>query len=124
MGERLRRILERADELVLVAAAPDGTVMGWAHGAEQRFLESASCCELLGLVVDREWRRHGVGRALVAAMEAWARTRGVTRISVRSNVARVESHPFYEGIGYTRAKTQHMYLKPLPPSLVRRPIPP
>lgn len=107
-----------------MAAGPDGTVIGWAHAAEQRFLGSAPCCELLGLVVDREWRRHGVGRALVAAMEEWARARGLTRMSVRSNVARGESHPFYEGIGYARAKTQRVYRKPLPPSGAGRPTPP
>jgi hypothetical protein len=32
---------------------------------------------------------------------------------VRSNVERVESHPFYEGIGYQRTKTSHIYRKEL-----------
>jgi hypothetical protein len=34
-------------------------------------------------------------------------------ISVRSNVARLESHPFYERLGYVRTKTQHAYAKQL-----------
>jgi hypothetical protein len=37
----------------------------------------------------------------------------VTEISVRSNVVRLEFHPFYEHLGYRRAKTQHVYRKPL-----------
>jgi hypothetical protein len=30
-------------------------------------------------------------------------------------VLRVESHPFYERLGYARSKTQHAYLKRLYP---------
>ena len=80
---------------------------------EQRYLEASTRCELLGLVVDLEHRRRGVGQQLVAAMERWALGRGLTEISVRSNVVRAESHPFYERLGYQRTKTQHVYRKPL-----------
>jgi GNAT superfamily N-acetyltransferase len=113
LAERLADILERPDELVLVACRIDGTVIGWVHGAEQRFLEADLRCELLGLVVDSAHRRRGVGQELVAAVEQWARTRGLGEISVRSNVARAGSHPFYERLGYRRIKTQHVYRKPL-----------
>jgi GNAT superfamily N-acetyltransferase len=54
-----------------------------------------------------------VGRALVAEVEGWASARGLREVSVRSNVARAESHPFYERLGYVRAKTQHVYRKVL-----------
>jgi predicted N-acetyltransferase YhbS len=30
-------------------------------------------------------------------------------------VVRAESHPFYERLGFARVKTQHAYLKPVPP---------
>jgi GNAT superfamily N-acetyltransferase len=101
------------DELVLVACSPAGAIIGWAHGAEQRFLEAGARCELLGLVVDSGHRREGVGQRLVAAVERWAEERGLGEISVRSNVVRVESHPFYERLGYRRVKTQHVYRKPI-----------
>ena len=41
------------------------------------------------------------------------RRRGLGVIAVRSNVARTESHPFYERLGYVRTKTQHAYRKHL-----------
>jgi GNAT superfamily N-acetyltransferase len=113
LTERLAKILERTDELVAVARSFNGAVVGWVHGAEQRYLEASTRCELLGLVVDLEHRRRGVGQQLVAAMERWALGRGLTEISVRSNVVRAESHPFYERLGYQRTKTQHVYRKPL-----------
>jgi GNAT superfamily N-acetyltransferase len=112
MRERLATVLGRSDETVLVAHV-SGLVIGWIHGAEQRFLEAEARCELLGLVVSQDHRRQGVGQQLVRAVEWWARNRGITEVSVRSNVVRPESHPFYERLGYDRIKTQHVYRKKL-----------
>ena len=49
--------------------------------------------------------------SLMAAAEEWAVAHGFDEVILRSNVARPESHPFYESLGYTRTKTQHAYLK-------------
>lgn len=114
LGSRLDRLLHRAGDVILVAEAPACGVVGWLHGAEQELLESGRRCEILGLVVDPAHRGHGVGRLLVAAVEAWAAARGLALMAVRSNVARSESHPFYERLGYVRVKTQHAYRKRLP----------
>lgn len=113
LADRLGRLLARAGEVVLVAETAPGRVVGWVHGAEQELLESGRRCEILGLVVDESQRARGVGRRLVQAVEAWAAARGLDRMAVRSNVARAESHPFYERLGYVRAKTQHAYRKRL-----------
>lgn len=110
MSERLRDLQARDDNAVFVAVEDD-RVVGWIHGAEHELLEVGRLCEILGLVVDASSRRTGAGRALVAAVERWAASRGLPRVSVRSNVVRVESHPFYERLGYTRVKTQHSYRK-------------
>ena len=112
MTERLAHLLARDDNAVFVAVDGDATV-GWAHAAEHELLEVGRLCEILGLVVDASARRSGAGRALVAAIEQFAASRGLRQVSVRSNVVRVESHPFYERLGYTRVKTQHSYRKNL-----------
>jgi len=114
-ADRLERMLARDDNTVLVAT--DGQeVIGWLHGAEHELLETGRHCEILGLIVDARARRGGVGHLLIAAVEAWAASRGIDQIAVRSNIVRVESHPFYEGLGYTRVKTQHAYGKRLRPA--------
>lgn len=113
MAERLDKLRTRSDHCVFVVEDLDGVAQGWIHGMEQIALESGSWAEIMGLVVAREARGGGVGRALVATVEAWARERGLTMIKVRSNVARAESHPFYERLGYARFKTQHIYRRPL-----------
>jgi GNAT superfamily N-acetyltransferase len=113
IAQRLRRLLERTEEVVLVAELAPGRVVGWLHAAEQELLESGRRCEILGLVVDGDHRDQGVGRRLVDAVESWASTRGLEQMAVRSNVVRTESHPFYERLGYVRTKTQHAYRKRL-----------
>jgi GNAT superfamily N-acetyltransferase len=113
LADRLGHLLEREGEIVLVAELIPGDVVGWVHGSEQLLLESGRRCELLGLVVDARYRGRGVGRRLVAAVEDWAAARGLDQMAVRSNVARTESHPFYERLGYVRVKTQHSYRKSL-----------
>jgi GNAT superfamily N-acetyltransferase len=112
LSSRLERLLARTEDAVFVAEAESG-VVGWIHGAEQELLESGRRCEILGLVVDGAYRSQGVGRILVTAVEQWAASRGLEQVTVRSNVARTESHPFYQRLGYVRIKTQHAYRKAL-----------
>ena len=112
MARRLAGILAHETHAVVVAEVA-GEVVGWIHGAEQQMLEFDVRCEILGLVVAADQRGQGVGRRLVEAVEEWARTRGLSGVSVRSIVIRPESHPFYERIGYVRVKTQHAYRKKL-----------
>lgn len=108
---RLERLLARAEHIVLVAELPTEEVVGWIHAAEHDILEVGRFCEILGLVVAADQRGEGVGRRLVEHVEGWATGRELRHVSVRSNVARPESHPFYERIGYARVKTQHVYRK-------------
>lgn len=112
MAPRLRAVLADANRPVIVASAKS-VLLGWI-GLERRLsLEGGDQAEIVGLVVDARARRAGVGAALVEAAEHWARGLGYGQLVVRSNIARVESHPFYEKHGYVRRKTSHVYAKPL-----------
>jgi GNAT superfamily N-acetyltransferase len=113
MAQRLDRVLARPEDVIFVADEPPAGIIGWIHGAERDTLESDLRCEILGLVVDSRHRSRGVGRGLVAAIEQWAAARGLEEVAVRSNVTRIESHPFYEHLGYVRVKTSHIYRKPV-----------
>lgn len=115
LANRLARLLARDESVVFVAVAPSGEVVGWIHALELELLEVERHCEIAGLVVDAAYRGQGVGRQLVEAAERWAAARGHGEMSVRSNVVRIESHPFYERMGYRRIKTQHAYRKALGP---------
>jgi GNAT superfamily N-acetyltransferase len=111
MKGRLEGILPKPDHIVLVAETPSTLVVGWIQATGQHILEVGSFCEIVGLVVAAGHRGEGIGRGLVERVEQWAREHGLEEVAVRSNVARTESHPFYERSGYVRVKTQHAYRK-------------
>lgn len=109
---RLDVILSATDRHVFVAAQGQ-RLSGWIGIELRTTLETGLKAEIVGLVVDVEVRRSGVGKALVDAAEAWVRDQGLHAVMVRSNASRMESHPFYEGLGFVRRKSQHVYFKAL-----------
>ena len=115
MRARLALLLPRAAHFVAVAGRDDA-LHGWVAAERRVLLEYGERAEIVGLVVDARARRTGVGQALVAAAERWAGEQGLGELTVRSNAARVESHPFYERLGFVRRKTQHSYAKALTPT--------
>jgi aminoglycoside 6'-N-acetyltransferase I len=60
------------DRIARVARGPDGAVLGWIGGRH----DYACVWELHPLVVDPAHQRQGIGRALVADLEAQVATRG------------------------------------------------
>ena len=107
--ERLRGILARDDQRVVVAEAAGGAIGGWLQAHCSEALESGFRVEIIGLVVAERLRRQGVGRALVAQAETWAAEISAETVIVRSNAKRVESHAFYPALGYLPSKTQVVY---------------
>jgi len=110
-----RRLQEAGDNghAVFMAESPDGRVVGWVQVCVRALLVSERHAEVEGLVVDRDWRSRGVGRALMKRAEEWARHAGCKAVSLRSNVVREGARPFYEDIGYEVVKTQWAFRKRL-----------
>ncbi len=67
--------------------------------------------EIGGLVVDTQARRQGIGRALMAQAEVWAKEHGFAEVRLRSGLHRADAHEFYQSVGYELAKTSHMFRK-------------
>jgi GNAT superfamily N-acetyltransferase len=115
--DEMRAALGRlaADDRHFAVVADEGgdRLLGWMHVEHRTSMQSAERAELIELVVDAGARRRGTGRALVDAAEQWAKSRGLASLTVRSNVTRELSHPFYEALGFVREKTQHFYRKRL-----------
>jgi GNAT superfamily N-acetyltransferase len=99
---------------VLVAVDDDDRPIGWIHVGRTPTLETSDAALIGGLVVGDAHRDGGIGTALVAAAEAWARAAGATRMVVRSRSTRERAHRFYEDLGYGRVKVSHVFEKPLP----------
>jgi GNAT superfamily N-acetyltransferase len=109
--ERIEVLTGSSVDLLVVAVDSSGRVVGWLQAHSALVLESGLRVEILGMVVAGSARRRGVGRALVAHAEAWARSLSAESIVVRSNEQRVESHLFYPSLGYAATKTQRVYRK-------------
>jgi GNAT superfamily N-acetyltransferase len=112
MAERLATLVAHECHHISVVAH-ESKLLGWIAVERRNTLESGERIEIVGLVVSRTIRRGGIGKLLIGDAERWAIEQGFRSIHVRSNVAREGSHPFYEGLGYQRKKTQHMYAKAL-----------
>ncbi|MBE3067397.1 MAG: GNAT family N-acetyltransferase [Chloroflexi bacterium] len=97
----------------LYVAETGGQISGWAHVHAYPLPEMDFHAELGGLVVAEAHRGSGVGKALLAAAEEWARRNGCRELWLRSNVIRTEAHRFYQGRGYDNIKSQHTFRKHL-----------
>lgn len=64
------------------------------------FERPGSRARLVALVVDVEFRRHGIGRMLVKRACEFARQRGAVEIEVTSRRTRADADRFYTDLGF------------------------
>jgi GNAT superfamily N-acetyltransferase len=67
---------------------------------------------LQDLVVERDARSQGVGKALLAAAAEWAGERGCTHLELASGIGRVDAHRFYEREGMVKSYDFMLWLGP------------
>jgi GNAT superfamily N-acetyltransferase len=113
MEERIRNYVLLADRVVFVACG-DGAVIGWIDVGIVQHLQVEPNGEIGGLVVSHACRSAGIGAKLVSQAEQWVKDRGLTRMVVRSQIAREAAHRFYLREGYERTKTSAVFSKTLP----------
>jgi GNAT superfamily N-acetyltransferase len=118
-ADRLSRLLLRDDQRFFVADV-DGRAVGWVHVLFVEYVDAEAFVVIGGLVVDRNHRRLGVGRALMKRAEVWAGERGCAMVRLTSSATRAAAHRFYEALGYTNIKTQYSFVKPLNPAAAAR----
>jgi ribosomal protein S18 acetylase RimI-like enzyme len=102
-ARHFRGLLGKPDQLWIVAGTA-GTVCGFARArlsTDDDGVKVDPYVEIMTLVVARPHRRHGLGRALVRAVEKWARSRraGALRLVVHDSNAGAIS--LYERSGFT-----------------------
>ena len=108
MQDRLKTILKSNENCVYVASYND-ELIGWIHGFYALRVETDPFVEIGGLVVDENFRNKGVGKKLIEFVFDWTKTKNCSEIRVRSNTIRVESHKFYEKLGFDLNKTQKIF---------------
>jgi aminoglycoside 6'-N-acetyltransferase I len=88
---------------VLLAVDERGRPVGFAELSIRNYAEDCvtdRVAYLEGWYVDAEWRRRGVGKALVAAAEAWARAQGCTEFGSDALLENETSAAAHRALGF------------------------
>lgn len=93
------------------AAVIDEKVIGFIHIEKYDTLYFDTLVNILGIAVDADYRRCGVGRMLISATENWAKEIGAAAIRLNSGESRTQAHSFYRAVGFNGEKTQLRFLK-------------
>ena len=109
-------ILQSESETVFVAERAEGGLCGfvevairpWAIGCEARPVGYVE-----GWYADEDVRRRGVGRALVEAAEAWARSKGCRQMASDAELWNDVSHRAHGSIGFEETARLVLYKKDL-----------
>ena len=104
--------LDLTREAVFVAEC-DSRIAGVIHVEKYNVLYFPPMANLLGIAVASDFRRQGIGTALLKQAEAWARQNGITCMRLNSGSSRTQAHEFYRAQGYTDEKTQLRFIKEL-----------
>ena len=105
---RINALLIHPDHCAFVAVM-EQTIIGWIHGFYTIRLQSEPFLEIGGLVVDENYRNQQVGRKLVEQVKEWGIKKGVSKLRVRCQTKRTETHRFYQKIGFTQTKEQKVF---------------
>jgi GNAT superfamily N-acetyltransferase len=107
LNERLRQ--PKPDTAEFVAEA-DGALIGFVivrrldpvANADRQILRHLGTvrAEVPAIGVHSEWRRRGVGRALMEQAEAWALDQGAETVTLDTYATSPLSNPFYQSLGY------------------------
>ncbi|MCA9708838.1 MAG: GNAT family N-acetyltransferase [Myxococcales bacterium] len=116
MRQRMIRVRDDVAHAVFVAALEGDEVVGWVHVTLRNTLWSEPFAEIVGLVVDTNHRRLGVGRALVERVVAWSEAMHVQDLRARAQEHREDALAFYEGLGFELYKEQQVYRRVFEPA--------
>ena len=95
------RALRRHPDGALIVADDAGMIVGRLSLVRDPHPSSAHVADL-GLMVAASHRRRGIGRALLAAAERWARGAAVSKLELHVFPHNEAAIALYEGFGYER----------------------
>jgi GNAT superfamily N-acetyltransferase len=89
------------DHRPVFVADDAGRIVGFATAATRKHWSGDLDAYIGELVVAEDCTKRGIGRALVTAIETWARASGHHRITVETGASNSSGQAFYAALGYT-----------------------
>jgi aminoglycoside 6'-N-acetyltransferase I len=108
--------LERSDAAVVAGVRESGGLCGFAEVSTRPYADgcrTSPVAFLEGWYVDPDFRGQGVGRALVGAVEAWARERGLQELASDALLDNEVSQKAHERLGFVEVERAVRYRKPV-----------
>ena len=88
-------------------------IAGVIHVEKYNVLYFPTMANILGIAVAADFRRQGIGSALLKRAEEWARENGAGSMRLNSGESRKKAHEFYRALGYIDDKKQLRFIKEL-----------
>ena len=104
LAQSIDPLLTDDNQVAFVAERPAGgglcgmleaSVRPFANGVDEQ-----PCAFVEGWWVDADVRRQGIGRALIAAVEAWAREHGFHELGSDALIDNLQSHAAHRALGF------------------------
>jgi ribosomal protein S18 acetylase RimI-like enzyme len=108
--ERLLFLIDKQEHYILVAEI-DTNIVGYIHAGDYDVTYSDHLKNIMGIAVQTEYRRKGVGKELLFAVEEWAKEDGAIGVRLVSGASRKQAHEFYSACGYSKNKEQLNFSK-------------
>jgi aminoglycoside 6'-N-acetyltransferase I len=112
----MRDTLGNAHAAVFIAVRDDGSPCGFVEVGERSYAEGCETSPagyIEAWYVDPDVRRQGVGRALLAAAEDWARAQGYSEIGSDALLDNIVSHKAHVRSGYAEVERLVVFRKSL-----------
>ncbi len=100
--DKLREFSGSGTDIVFVAELENEVAGCISCHITSLFHQKGNSGRITSLVIDRGKRRMGIGRALVAEAEEFFRAKGCIKSEVTSGSHRLETHKFYESLGFQK----------------------
>ncbi len=108
---RLEKITFDDKGTVFIAENSEQKIVGCVQAMIDTRLAGGTFGEIISLVTDKTVRGQGIGNQLIQESIKWLKAKGQTRLRVRCNSIRHETHEFYNHLGFVEKKSQKIFEK-------------
>lgn len=108
--DKLEGLLESNKDKIFVATVQNA-VVGYVHANDYDVIYAPHMKNIMGIAVSGEYKKYGIGKAMLEEIEKWAKETGAFGIRLVSGSTRTGAHEFYRRCGYIGDKQQINFKK-------------